>query len=111
MAYALKIIGTLKTGKEVEVAPSWWNKDELRKNYDFTKDYDLHCIDYFLFVDKPNFTDIMEIQDQYRINGMYASKYWKPQNDKTKKELDDFLLNLTEDSLIKLFIYEWESGY
>lgn len=110
MAFALRITGKTKNGQEVEIEPSWWNIIELRITYDFKKELNYY-LDYYLYVDKQTFQEIMRSQEKYRRKGIYKDEYWKEENQQTKSELDDFVENLQEDSTITIWIYEWESGF
>lgn len=110
MAFTLKIVAETKNGQEVEIEPSWWNKDELRSSHSFTEELNYNYLDYFLFVNKQTLGDIAQSQEKYRNNGIYEYEGWVKVNDKTKAELDELTQNLQDDSIIKIWIYEWESG-
>lgn len=109
MAFALRITAKTKNGKEVEIEPSWWNTDQLRSTYNFKEELDYY-LDYYLYVNKQTFLDIMESQEKYRNREIYGNKDGVTIGDVTKAELDDLVQNLLEDSTIKIWIYEWESG-
>ena len=110
MAFALRITAKTKLGQEVEINPSWWNKDELRQTHKFKKEINHNYLNYFLYVNKQTFLDIIESQDIYRNKGIYGYERWIKINDHVKAELEDLIHNLKEGSTIKIWIYEWESG-
>lgn len=110
MAFALKIIAKTKNGEEIQIEPSWWNKGELRNNYEFKKEVNFHYFDYVLFVNKQNFQFIKESQEKYRNKGIYEYKGWIEVNNRTEARLENLLNELHEDSIVKIWIYEWESG-
>ena len=109
MAFALRVSGKTKNGQEIHIEPSWWNINELRSTYDFKEELDYY-LDCYLDVDKQTFQEIKESQEKYRKKGIYEDELWSGINDQTKDELDDLVQNLQEDSAIKIWIYEWESG-
>jgi len=110
MAFALRIVARTKNGHEVKIEPSWWDKDELRSTHNFTMEVNDYYLDYFLFVNLLTFQDIMESQEKYRTKGICEHEDWITDDDEKKAKLDELVQNLQEDSIIKIWIYEWESG-
>ena len=111
MAFILKIVAETKNGQEIEIEPSWWNKDELKSSHSFKEEVNHNYLDYFLFVNKQTRGDIAQSQEKYRNKGIYEYEGWVKVNDRTKVELDELTQNLEEGSKIKIWIYEWESGH
>lgn len=109
MAFSLRITAKTKNGQDVELEPSWWNEEQLRSTYNFKKELN-YFLDYFIYINKKTFLDIIESQEKYRNKGINEEEDWMEENDHTKAELDDLVQNLQEDSIIKIWIYEWESG-
>lgn len=109
MAFALRVSGKTKNGQKVEIEPSWWNVNELRGTYDFKEELDYY-LDCYLYVDKKTFREIMKGQEKYRRKGTYKNEYWMVENDRANSELEHFIEELQEDSAIRIWIYEWESG-
>jgi len=110
MAFALKIIGNTKDGREVEIAPSWWNIKELRRTYNFNDTGNQQYRDYHLSVDKPAFQEMIASQEKYKDQGIYNYEGWKKINAETIEKLHDLLSQLTDSDSVKIRIYEWESG-
>ena len=110
MAFSLRIVAKSKNGQTIVIEPSWWNTDELRMTYIFKKEVDNYYLDYFLNIDVQTFQNIMESQEKYRNKGIFGYQGWIEVNNRRKTELDNLIQNLQEDSTIKIWIYEWESG-
>jgi hypothetical protein len=109
MAFALKIVVTLKNGEE-EIEPAWWSKVDLQKNFNFKEEINHYYLDYVLYVNKSTFIEILKSQEHHRKDRFYNSQGWKEINNKTKEKIDEILLKLDDKSKIKIWIYEWESG-
>lgn len=111
MAFDIRITTTTKRGKKIELEPAWWNIDELKNSYQFKSEINNSYQDYILTVDKQTFLDIIESQEKYRNKGLYQYEGWVKTNNKTKTKMDRLVLSLKKDSIIKIWIYEWESGF
>lgn len=110
MAFALRIVAKTENDQEVNIEPSWWNLNELRKNYNFKEEIEFYDIDYILYVDKKTFIKIVDSQEKYRDMGVYEYIEWKNINTVTKFKIDKLILTLKEKDLVKIWLFEWESG-
>lgn len=112
MAFDIKIVVQTSDTclNEIEICPSWWNLNELQEDYCFIEDSSSYYMDYILYVDKFKLIEIAEKQNKYLDEGIYSSEGWREINAKEKSELDKLLNQLNENSKIKIWIYEWESG-
>ncbi len=108
MAFAFRITASTNNGQEVKIEPSWWNIDQLRSKYNFKEELNYY-LDYYLYVDKQTFQEIIKSQEKYNKKEIYDDELWNLENDQTTTELDDLVKNIEEDSTIEIWIYEWES--
>jgi hypothetical protein len=110
MAFALRITAKIKNGQEVEIEPAWWNINQLLRTHNFKEDSSEYYLDYYLYVNKQNFLNIIDSQEKYRKKEIYRDGFWILENNLRGSEFDHLVENLEEDSTIRIWIYEWESG-
>ncbi len=110
MAYSLSVSAKINDNK-VQIEPTWWSINELRKAYAFEEVWECGCyMDYTLTVDRQTFIDIVNIQEKHRFEGVFKYEGWIETNNKKKAEIDDLIDNLFENDLVNILIFEWESG-
>ena len=110
MAFSIKIVEENEGGTHSGSDVKWWDKDELRKKYNFREQINEGYLDYVLTVDKKLFQEIIEDQEKYRGKGLYAFEGWVKQNNETYEYLQYRLSKMKNDDKCTICIYEWESG-
>lgn len=115
MAFTLLIRASGKKGEnEVSIKPHWWNKEDLKSQYDFEKTICqlTYYVDYVLALDAVTLKGIINDQDaKYLKQGVDASEDWQKINKRTHLELEQLVDEFSQYDKVELCIEEWESGY
>ncbi len=107
MAFSIKITAQKDDGSKTEVEPKWWDKNELRKTYDFDLSLSNGYMDLKLSLDKTTLIEIYKDQEKRRNKGIYAFDDWIKINDKTHKELKELINKFENYQKVELLIFEW----
>lgn len=110
MGFSIKIVEENEGGTHSGYEVKWWDKDELRKKYNFREQINEGYLDYVLTVDKKLFEEIIEDQEKYRGVGVYSEVSWVKHNQEAYERLIYILSNMKEYNKYTVCIYEWESG-
>lgn len=112
MSFSLKIqLFPNNNHKLIEIEPNWWDKDLLLKKYPFICKTDNIYTDYLLDINHILLAKIHKSQLKYLNSGVYKCSDWQKILKPIVRKIDRIIESKKEFKIIRILIYEWESGY
>jgi hypothetical protein len=111
MAFIISIRAKLTPeGPQIAVEPSGWSRVRLIEQLPFEKVIDESLyLDYVLEVDKQQLIAIYNDQQEF-MSFFYDDPSEADCVAKERRQIQDLLDKMNEESEVKIVIYEWESG-
>ena len=113
MAFSTKLefFKTRNYSPTLVIEPNWWDKSQLRKNYPFITETNFIYSDYFLEITLDKLDKIHKEQLVNLNKGVFECDEWQKLLKLIVKKIERILASKTKYELIRVVIYEWESGY